>query len=73
MLEMTKQTTNRKTVLTRDGKSSMVHGYQKTLARLQLTQKMTILHGKSVHKGTLKYIKIRLKYNVLIQKLTNIC
>ena len=73
MLEMTKQTANRKTVLTRNGKSSMVHGYQKTLASLQITQKMTILHCKSVHKDTLKYIKIRLKDNVLIQTLTNIC
>ena len=69
MLEMTKQTASRKPVQTRNRKSSMVRRYQKTLASLQVTLKMTILHGKSVHKGTLKYTKIRLKYNVLIQKL----
>ena len=53
-LEMMKQIANRKTVETRNGKSSMVHRHQKTLASLQITHKMTMLHEKSVHKGTSK-------------------
>ena len=53
-LEMMKQTANRKTVQTRNGKSSMVHRHQKTLASLQITHKMTMLHEKSVHEGTSK-------------------
>ena len=66
-LEMTKQTANSQTVQTRNGESSIVHRHLKTLASLQITHKMTMLCSKRLHICTLKYIKISLKYNALIQ------